>query len=89
MSHKLLLFLALVGPILLIAAGGVAAEESDQEPPVSSQKFRTEATWPSLASQGLDTDKIRRQLLEESSDVTALQLAPDDHLAFRVDEPWI
>jgi len=42
-----------------------------------------------LASQGLDTDKIRRQLLEESSDVTALQLARDDQLAFRVDEPWI
>jgi hypothetical protein len=34
---------------------------------------------------GLDTDETRRQLLEESSDVTALQLAPDDHLAFRVD----
>src|SRR6266487_1861389 len=33
---------------------------------------------------GLDTDKARRQLLEESSDVTPLQLAPDDHMAFRV-----
>src|SRR5437667_6345940 len=33
----------------------------------------------------LDADETRRQLLEESSDVTALQLAPDDHLAFRVD----
>src|SRR6266567_5610145 len=34
---------------------------------------------------GLDTDETRRQLLEESNDVTTLQLAPDDHLAFRVD----
>src|SRR6266567_5532981 len=33
---------------------------------------------------GLDTDKTRRQLLEESSDVTPLQLAPDDRIAFRV-----
>src|SRR5438128_4030381 len=33
---------------------------------------------------GLDTDETRRQLLEESNDVTALQLAPDDHIAFRV-----
>src|SRR5207247_11429762 len=33
---------------------------------------------------GLDTDETRRQLLEESNDVTPLQLAPDDHLAFRV-----
>src|SRR5207245_52811 len=33
---------------------------------------------------GLDTDKAWRQLLEESNDVTALQLAPDDHIAFRI-----
>src|SRR6266496_6414265 len=33
---------------------------------------------------GLDADKARRQLLEEGNDVTALQLAPDDHIAFRV-----
>ncbi len=33
---------------------------------------------------GLDADETRRQLLEESNDVTALQLAPDDHIAFRV-----
>src|SRR6266496_3203162 len=33
----------------------------------------------------LDADETRRQLLEESSDVTALQLAPDDHIAFQVD----
>jgi hypothetical protein len=41
-----------------------------------------------LAIAGLNTDKTRRQPLEESSDVTALQRAPGDHLAFRVDEPW-
>src|SRR6266700_2716460 len=29
--------------------------------------------------------ETRRQLLEESSDVTPLQLSPDDHLPFRVD----
>src|SRR6266581_4106593 len=34
---------------------------------------------------GLDTDKTWRQLLEESSDVTALQFAPDDHFPFGVD----
>src|SRR6266487_3011190 len=33
---------------------------------------------------GLDADKARRQLLEEGNDVTALQLAPDDHIAFGV-----
>ena len=34
---------------------------------------------------GLDTDETPRQLLEESNDVPALQLAPDDHIAFAVD----
>ncbi len=33
---------------------------------------------------GLDPDETRRQLLEESNDIAALQLAPDDHIAFRV-----
>src|SRR6266567_5812237 len=33
---------------------------------------------------GLDTNETRRQLLEEGNDVTALQLAPDDHIAFGV-----
>src|SRR6266536_4446764 len=33
---------------------------------------------------GLDADKARRQLLEEGNDVTALQLAPADHIAFGV-----
>src|SRR6266496_814429 len=33
---------------------------------------------------GLDADKARRQLLEEGNDVTSLQLAPDDHIAFGV-----
>jgi hypothetical protein len=34
---------------------------------------------------GLDPNQARRQLLEERQDVSALQLAADDHLAFRVD----
>jgi len=33
---------------------------------------------------GLDTDEAWRQFLEKSSDITALQLAPDGHLTFRV-----
>src|SRR6266699_80467 len=33
---------------------------------------------------GLDADKARRQLLEEGNDVTPLQLAPDDRIAFGV-----
>src|SRR6516162_4707690 len=34
---------------------------------------------------GLNADEAWRQLLEECQDVTSLQLAPDDHLAYRVD----
>ena len=34
---------------------------------------------------GLNTNEARRQLLEERQDIAALQLAADDHLAFRVD----
>src|SRR6516164_3989959 len=34
---------------------------------------------------GLNADDAWRQLLEECQDVTSLQLAPDDHLAYRVD----
>ncbi len=47
MSHKVLLLLALIGPILLIAAGTPmygAAEESDSKRPARSQKIRSEAT---------------------------------------------
>src|SRR5260370_26748475 len=33
---------------------------------------------------GLNADEAWRQLLEECQDVTSLQLAPDDHLAYRV-----
>src|SRR6516162_8891533 len=34
---------------------------------------------------GLNVDEAWRQLLEECQDVTSLHLAPDDHLAYRVD----
>jgi hypothetical protein len=34
---------------------------------------------------GLDPNQARRQLLEERQNIAALQLAADDHLAFRVD----
>src|SRR4029077_18610477 len=34
---------------------------------------------------GLNADEAWRQLLEECQDITSLQLAPDDHLAYRVD----
>src|SRR6266478_2325636 len=34
---------------------------------------------------GLNAYKARRQLLEECQDITSLQLAADDHLAYRVD----
>src|SRR5215472_8706697 len=34
---------------------------------------------------GLNTDEAWHQLLEECQDITSLQLAPDDHLAYRVD----
>jgi hypothetical protein len=34
---------------------------------------------------GLNADEAWRQLLEECQDITSLQLAADDHLAFRVD----
>ena len=37
-------------------------------------------------SAGFDPDQARRYFLEERQDVTALQLAADDHLAFRVDD---
>src|SRR6516165_2740206 len=33
---------------------------------------------------GLNADEAWRQLLEECQDVTSLQLAPDDHFAYRV-----
>src|SRR5215469_16767254 len=34
---------------------------------------------------GFNTDEAWHQLLEECQDITSLQLAPDDHLAYRVD----
>src|SRR6516165_4318520 len=34
---------------------------------------------------GFNTDEAWLQLLEECQDITSLQLAPDDHLAYRVD----
>src|SRR6516162_2131292 len=34
---------------------------------------------------GLNADEAWRQLLEECQDITSLQLAPDDYLAYRVD----
>src|SRR5512132_1195162 len=33
----------------------------------------------------LDTDEARRQLLKERQDVTALELAANDHIACRID----
>jgi hypothetical protein len=37
-----------------------------------------------VRSAGLDPDQARRQLLKERHDVAALQLAADEHLAFRI-----
>src|SRR5476649_2317196 len=34
---------------------------------------------------GLNAHQTRRQLLEERQDITTLQLAADDHLAYRID----
>src|SRR5262245_33267799 len=34
---------------------------------------------------GLDADEARRQLLKERQDVTALELAANDHIACRID----
>src|SRR6188508_2703503 len=34
---------------------------------------------------GLDPNQARRQLLEECQHIAALQLAPDEHFAFRID----
>src|SRR5262245_11174277 len=34
---------------------------------------------------GLDANEARRQLLKERQNVTALQLAANDHIAFRID----
>jgi hypothetical protein len=33
---------------------------------------------------GLNTNAVRRQLLEERQDIAALQLAADDHIARRI-----